>query len=154
MLKALRSFLAEFSTDAGEAKRFSPDDHRLAAAALLYHVIAIDGTVSEAESNRLHDLLKARYALDEETTLELIREAETADQEAVDLYRFTSLLKDRLDEADREEIIALMWDLVFQDGQVHEFEDNTIWRVAELLGVSSRARLRLKKSVQSATTSH
>ncbi|MCX5495029.1 TerB family tellurite resistance protein [Kaistia dalseonensis] len=148
MLKALRSFLSEL-TGADEERRFSEDDHRLAAAALLYHVIAVDGSVSEKERTRLHDLLKARYALAEEETEDLIREAETADDEAVDLYRFTSILKDRLDDDGREQIIAMMWDLVYQDDHVHEFEENVIWRVAELLGVSSRERIRLKKIIQS-----
>jgi uncharacterized tellurite resistance protein B-like protein len=42
----------------------------------------------------------------------------------------------------------MMWSLVYADGKVHEFEDNVIWRVAELLGVSSQARMRLKRSVR------
>jgi len=151
MLNALRSFLADLSRDGSERHRFSPDDHRLASAALLFHVVAIDGTVTESERRRLHDLLRERYGLDEAATADLMREAEQADQEAVDLFRFTHVLKDRLDEADREAIIGMMWDLVFQDGQLHEFEDNTIWRVAELLGVSSEARLRLKRSVRAAS---
>lgn len=148
MLNALRSFIADLSRDGTERRRFSGDDHRLASAALLFHVIAIDGTVAEAERARLHDLLKQRYGLDEAATADLMREAEIADQEAVDLFRFTQVLKERVDEADREAIIAMMWDLVFQDGALHEFEDNTIWRVAELLGVSSETRLRLKRQVR------
>ena len=47
----------------------------------------------------------------------------------------------------------MMWQLVFADGKVHEFEDNLIWRVAELLGVSSQVRIRLKQSVRAATGS-
>ena len=47
MLSALRSFLAELTGDDAERRRFGPDDHRLASAALLYHVVAIDGTVSD-----------------------------------------------------------------------------------------------------------
>ena len=42
----------------------------------------------------------------------------------------------------------MMWELVFADGKVHEFEDNLVWRVAELLGVSSQARIRLKQAVR------
>jgi len=147
MLQAIRNFLADL-TGEGEKRSYREDDHRLAAAALLYHVIAVDGSVDEAESNRLHDLLKAQYGLDEEQTAELVRNAEAADQEAVDLYRFTSLLKERLDESEREQIIAMMWDLVYRDGELHEFEDNVIWRVADLLGISNRDRIRLKQSVQ------
>jgi len=67
---------------------------------------------------------------------------------AVDLYGFTSVLKRRLDEAERERIVSMMWELVYADGKVHEFEDNLIWRVAELLGVSSQARIRLKQAVR------
>lgn len=148
MLTVFRNFLAELA--GGDADRgFSEDDHRLAAAALLYHVIAVDGEVAESERLRLHDLLKGRYGLDSDAADDLIRAAAKADEEAIDFYRFTSVLKTRLDEIDREQIIAMMWDLVYADGRLTEFEDNVIWRVADLLGVSGRARLRLKKIVQS-----
>ncbi len=150
MLKALRTFLAELSGDSADKPLFSPDDHRLASAALLFHVIAIDGTVADSERQRLHDLLQQRYGLDAAATEELMREAEIADQEAVDLFHFTRVIKDKLDLADREAIIAMMWDLVFQDGSLHEFEDNTIWRVADLIGVSREARIRLKQTMRGA----
>ena len=38
----------------------------------------------------------------------------------------------------------MMWELVYADGQVSEFEDNVVWRAADLLGISSRDRLELK----------
>ena len=50
--------------------------------------------------------------------------------------------------ADRERIVEMMWQLVYADGSVHEFEDNVVWRVAELLGVSSQVRIRLKQAVR------
>ena len=28
----------------------------------------------------------------------------------------------------------MMWELVYADGQVTEFEDNVVWRAADLLG--------------------
>lgn len=148
MLTALRNFIAELTGET-PARPFGDGDHRLAAAALLYHVVAVDGEVAEAERVRLHELLKTRYGLDEEATDQLMRAAVEADDEAVDFYRFTSVLKAQLDEIDREQIVAMMWDLVYADGRLTEFEDNAIWRVADLLGVSGRARLRLKKIVQS-----
>jgi uncharacterized tellurite resistance protein B-like protein len=148
MLSVFRNFLAELTGRDAESG-FDEDDHRLAAAALLYHVVAVDGEVAESERTRLHELLKGRYGLDGDAAEDLIRAAAKADEEAVDFYRFTSLLKTRLDEAGREQIVAMMWDLVYADGQLTEFEDNVIWRVADLLGVSGRVRLRLKKIVQS-----
>ena len=121
---------------------------RLASAALLFHVIAVDGEVTADESAALKVLLEQRFGLDDAAAAELMSAAEEADDEAVDLYTFTHVLKAALEPADRERIIELMWKLVYADGSVHEFEDNVVWRVAELLGVSSEDRIRLKQTVR------
>ncbi len=147
MIDAIRHFLSEL-TGGEDTARFDDDGYRLAAAALLFHVTAIDGVVSDDERVLLADLLKRRFGLDDAGTKALIRAAEEADQEAVDLYGFTSVLKRRLDETERERIIEMMWELVFADGTIHEFEDNLVWRVSELLAVSSQARIRLKQVVR------
>jgi len=153
MIDAIAKFFSDLSASK-EKRSFGEDDHRLAAAALLFHVIAIDGMVSPEERTLLADLLMRRFGLDITAAEALVREAETADREAVDLYGFTSVLKRRLDEADRERIGQMMWKLTFADGAVHECEDNVIWRVAELLGVSSQARIRLKQAVRDRQRGH
>jgi uncharacterized tellurite resistance protein B-like protein len=147
MLDAIRTFLSEMSGSV-EKKELGEEDYRLAAAALLFHVIAVDGVVSPEEQDKLAEVLMRRYHLDRDGARQLIAAAETADNEAVDLYSFTSILKRNLDAAGRERIVELMWTLVYADGTVHEFEDNIIWRVAELLGVSSQDRIRLKHAVR------
>ncbi len=147
MLAAIRQFFDRL-TDEGAASRPEEDEVRLAVAALLYHVVAVDGVVSPAESTTLSELLTERFGLDPERARSLIAAAETADDEAVDLFHFTSLLKQRLDIADRERIIEMMWRLVFADGGMHEFEENVVWRVAELLSVPSQVRIRLKQAVR------
>jgi uncharacterized tellurite resistance protein B-like protein len=147
MLDALRRFLADMAGN-NEKLAVGEDEIRLAAAALLFHVVAVDGVVSGEERAMLSELLQKRFHLDRADTKSLVRAAEEADGEAVDLYGFTSLLKARLEQADRERIIELMWKLVYADGTVHEFEDNAVWRVAELLAVPSQTRIRLKQSVR------
>ena len=147
MLDAIKTFLTELS--GGELRKdIGEDDYRLAAAALLFHVITVDGEVSPQEREKLTELLMRRYELDRDGAAELISEAEVADNEAVDLYKFTHVLKQHFDEPGRERIIEMMWTLVFADGSIHEFEDNIVWRVAELLGVSTQARIRLKQTVR------
>lgn len=143
MLAAIREFFADLT--GSEERAFEETDHRLAAAALLVHIIAIDGIASDEEKRKLRTLLKHRYELSDEETDDLIAAAESADRESVGLYTFTSVLKRKLDAADREKIIGMMWEIVFADGRVDEFEDNVVWRVAELLGISSRDRVRLKQ---------
>jgi uncharacterized tellurite resistance protein B-like protein len=147
MIAAIRQFLSDL-TAGTERLRFGEEEYRLAAAALLFHAVAIDGVVAAEERAKLAELLERRFELDRVGIDALIAAAETADREAVDLYGFTSVLKGRLDEADREKIVEMMWELAFADGKLHEFEDNLIWRVAELLAVPSRARIRLKQAAR------
>jgi uncharacterized tellurite resistance protein B-like protein len=147
MLQSLKAFLAGLA-DAGEKTTASQDELRLAAAALLFHVIAVDGTVAPEERALLGDLLQRRFDLDPQETQRLLAAAENAEAEAVDLYHFTSVLKERLEAPDRERIIGMMWELVFADGRLHEFEDNAVWRAAELLGVPTQVRIRLKQAAR------
>ncbi len=147
MISALKRFIADLD-GAPDPAPMTVDQGRLAAAALLYHVTVIDGHVGDDERTRLRDLLRERFGLDEGGLDELMAAAAEADRQAVDLYGFTSVLKQRLDIAERERIIAMMWELVYADGKAHEFEDNLIWRVAELLGVPSEVRIRLKQAAR------
>jgi uncharacterized tellurite resistance protein B-like protein len=52
-----------------------------------------------------------------------------------------------VNEEGRLRIVEMMWELVYADGQVSEFEDNVVWRASDLLGISSRDRIDLKHRV-------
>jgi uncharacterized tellurite resistance protein B-like protein len=146
MFAALRDFFERIGADEDHS-RFRPDDARLALAALLVHSVAIDGVTSEAEKVKLRELLSRHYGLTGEDLEVLIREATAAEREAVDLYRFTSVLKAHLSEAERIGVVEDLWEIAFADGTSHEFEENLVWRVAELLAVDRRDRIAAKRHV-------
>lgn len=146
MLDALRDFMRRLG--AGEEKRhLSEDDSRLALAAILVHCMAIDGKISDGERERLRSVLGRNYGLSDADLDTLINDAVAAEREAVDLYRFTSVLKRQASEEERIRIIEDLWEIVFSDGESHEFEENLVWRVAELLGVHRRDRIARKRAV-------
>jgi uncharacterized tellurite resistance protein B-like protein len=147
MLDLLRNFVSDLTGGDKHPARFEENDYRLAAAALLIHASTIDGQVSAAERDKLRSVLKSHFALDDAATAELIDMGTQAEQEAVDLYHFTSLISRSLDEAGRLGIVEMMWEIVLADGRVTEFEDNLMWRAADLLGVSSRDRIALRQRV-------
>jgi uncharacterized tellurite resistance protein B-like protein len=147
MLDSLRNFMSELTGGEKHPARFEENDYRLAAAALLIHASTIDGNMTASERGKLHDLVKSRFALDEAATDELIDAATLAEHEAVDLYRFTSLLNRSLDDQGRLGIVEMLWEIVLADGRATEFEDNLMWRVADLLNVSSRDRIALRQRV-------
>jgi uncharacterized tellurite resistance protein B-like protein len=148
MLDTLRQFIADLaSPTASQSRAFNDSDYRLAATALLVHVISLDGEPSDIEKRKLHSLLESRFKLDPGTADQLIASATVVEGEAVDLYHFTSVIMRSVNEEGRLRIVEMMWELVYADGQVTEFEDNVVWRAADLLGVSSRDRIELKHRV-------
>ena len=122
-------------------------DPKLAVAALLVHLAAVDGSMQESERKAIHGALMDHYDLDEASVDKLIREAQKRDAESVDFYKFTSGLT-QLEMGDRIEIIRMMWSGVFADRKNHELEDNMVWRIAELIGVSSRDRTILRNQIR------
>ena len=135
----LDSFFALIQSLAGESPpAFEEGDYRLAAAALLVHVMTVDGTVTPAEDAKLEAILSSSFAMSQPDTRRLIEAATGLEQEAVDMSRFTDVLRRALDEPARRRIVSMLWDLVLADGQALESEDATVSRAAELLGVSAR----------------
>jgi uncharacterized tellurite resistance protein B-like protein len=122
------------------------NEPKLAVAALLVHLAAVDGSVSEEERQAVRGALTDYYQLDDAEVDRLIAEATRTANEAVDFYRFTSALTD-LDDAEKREIIRMMWQVVFADKKNHELEDNMVWRIAELIHVSARDRTTLRKQM-------
>lgn len=151
LFESFRTLIAEFGDDGKHPSRFDENDYRLAAAALLVHTASIDGSISEAEQAKLHAVIKQRFNLDDETTDELVAEATEAEQQAVDLYQFTARLNRSLDEVGRARVVEMMWQIVFADGAVTEFEDNLVWRAADLLGISGHERIALRERVAGGT---
>ncbi len=125
------------------------DDVRVAAAALMYHVVDADGERREEERQKLVQAIAGTYGLKGSELAEVLTAGEEANSDAVDLYAFTRVILRDLDEAARLEFIELMWEVVYADGILHELEDNTVWRVAELIGVSNRDRVLLRRKVAS-----
>jgi uncharacterized tellurite resistance protein B-like protein len=109
--------------------------------------MVIDGSVSDLERAKLRELLVRHFTLSDTDVDTLIADATEAEHEAVDLYRFTSVLKQRLPEEERVNVIEYLWEIVYADGKIDEFEENLVWRVAELLGVNRRDRIAKKLAV-------
>lgn len=123
---------------------------QLASAAILFAVMDADGVRHEQELSALREIISERFDLEGEALSGLLAKAEAAEAEAVDFYRFTSVLV-RLTEAERLHLLELIWEVVYADGELHELEDNLVWRIADLIGISNRDRVELRRKVARAS---
>lgn len=114
-------------------------EQHLAAAALLVHVARVDGTLAAVERDRLARLLTHRFAPNEAQAKALIERAISFDDETRDVAELVEMIGRDLPEEERRGLLGLAWAVAAADGQVHEFEDDLVWRVGQLLGFDDAA---------------
>ena len=141
-LKTLFSTLVEHERQSPAVSKL-----QLATAALLTRVATVHIEMSQARRAKLHAVLRSHFDLDDPATAMLLEESAAVDRTAVDLYRFTHQLNQFLNDESRRRLVRMMWEVVYADGRVNELEDNIIWRVADLLGVTTRQRVELRQQI-------
>ena len=148
LLADIKDFVQSLAGDDEAGRDLGEEQLRLASAALLVRATLIDGDVDTRETKTLRRILEEQYGLNSREVSVLISEAKDKEHDAVDLYGFTSVLTGKLGQDGRQKIVEMLWEIVMADGVIHEFEANLVWRTAELLGVSTRDRIRLRKIVE------
>lgn len=140
----IAKLLALFSTD---PSRSTEEPLPLATALLLAKAGMMDGQLDEAERRASLDLLQRRFSLGLGQAEALFQRAEVAAHESVDLFSHTKIVKDALSYEERLDIIEMLWEVVYADGHLHDFEANLMRRVTGLLyvedGDSGLARKRV-----------
>lgn len=112
-------------------------DRRLvAAAALMVEAAQLDGRFGPDERRRIQALLVERFALDRATAEDLLGEAESEAEASVDWHGFTTAIKEGFDHDGRVDLIAMLWEIAYADGELHDYEASLLRRVAGLLYVS------------------
>ena len=126
------------------------DDQRIAVAALLVIGAHADHDYAEAERAQIDRVLAARYDLNAEQAAKLRAEGEAAEQAAVDMYRFTSLVKAGIPYEERAAVIEAMWRVVLADGEREQHEEALMRRVTDLLGLDPRESIEARRRAQAA----
>lgn len=149
MFDKILNFLGTLGEDRqASSDDFADNDPRLCATALMYHVIRADGVLRDVEKERFEKLVRRENDFEDAELNKLLEAAKLADNEAIDLYKFTSVLRMGLEMEDRVHFVELLWELVYSDGERHELEDNVVWRISELLGVDGSDRVAMRQRVQ------
>lgn len=109
------------------------DPVHLAACALLLQVAHADGEFSADERAHLEDALTRHFELPPDAGRRLLDLAEAERREAIDQYRFTSVVKRAYDLGQKMVLAEVMWGLVLADGKISEHEQYLTRKIANLL---------------------
>jgi uncharacterized tellurite resistance protein B-like protein len=105
----------------------------VAACALLLEIAYADDHFSDAERSHICAIMQRHFALDEETAESLIELAEAERARAIDLYQFTSLIRENYDLGQKTLLAEIMWGLIITDGAVQRHESYMLRKIANLL---------------------
>ena len=148
MINRIKALFADKSHSSGpEADYHSHDELQLAAATLLVEAATLDGHYGETEQAAIDKLLREKFALKDEEAQSLHDLAVTEQSEASQLLGFTRAIKDRYSLEERIELIEMIWEVVYADGELHDYEANLLRRLGGLLYVSDRERGDARKRV-------
>jgi uncharacterized tellurite resistance protein B-like protein len=122
-------------------------ERQLAAAALMVEAATMDDRFDAAECDRITALVETRFGLSREEARDLVGEAERAASASVEWHGFTRAIKAGFDHAERVELIEMLWEVAYADGELHDYEASLLRRIAGLLYVSDRDSGEARKRV-------
>ena len=110
----------------------------MACAALMTRAAWLDGTLDKVEEKALRDLMMKRFEISPGEADEILKAAADDLDTSNDLYRYTKDLRDNFDADERLKLIEMIWEVVYADGVLHDFEATLMRRLAGLLYVDDR----------------
>jgi uncharacterized tellurite resistance protein B-like protein len=120
------------------ASELSHDELHLAVAALLVEAAMMDGTFDTTERATIERLVVEQLAIEPEDAKGLIADAEVRVRDSVEMWGFANKVKNAFSYEDRVGMMEMLWQVVYADGVLHDYEANLMRRVAGLIYVEDR----------------
>ena len=134
MLSAIKSFLL----GAPDVRRDEAQDLRVAVVALLVRAATSDADFGAEEKETISRIASQSFDLPPSEVAALIEAASEEEAETLDLHRWVQSIKQAYSEEERIALIEKMWEVVYADGVLDEYEANLLRRVAGLIYVPDR----------------
>lgn len=128
----------------GQSAPLSPEQKKLAVAALLIEVAMADHIFDERELVSLQKLLQQKFSISVAQIAELIALAKEESSEATSLHQFTQLVHQHCSAQEKFALLVAMWELAFADQTLDKHEEYIIRKVADLIYVPHSEFIRAK----------
>lgn len=117
-----------------EPNETGPFERRhIAVAALLLEAMYVDHRATEQEHAAITRLLHQHFQLPEAMARELLRVADERYAEVLDDWEFAEAVRAGFNPAERQEILTLLWEVAYADGDLVRLENRLITRLARQL---------------------
>ena len=141
----------------GKNRALTPEEKELrlktATCVILLEAATADHNFSEEEQKKVLDILEARYGMTEQAVKELIQESEKERSEATDLWYFTNMINENMDNDEKYRLMELVWEVIYSDGTMDKFENYVAHKLQTMLNLDHSTFIELKMKVKQESAS-
>lgn len=139
----------------GREKPLTPEEKELrlrtATCVILLEAATADHNFSEEEQDKVIAIMKDRYGMTDRQVQELINESERARESATDLWYFTNMVNENMDNDEKYQLMELVWEVIYSDGTMDKFENYVAHKLQNMLNLDHSAFIELKMKVKNET---
>jgi uncharacterized tellurite resistance protein B-like protein len=134
MLDKIKAFLK----DANASPRLSElvPEEQVAVCAILLEVAEADREFVPEEFREIIVQLRAYFGLSREQVEELIVLTEQEREKSTDLWPFTNAIASAYTPEKKQEVLAMVWQVILSDNRLDPFEDQLAHRLQSMLSVN------------------
>ena len=111
------------------------DEMILSICVLLIEVSKSDDDYDDSEKEKIIDLLKKQFSLNDDQIDILMMMADKKNDEIVSLHELTASLNKEYTYSEKKNVIKMLWDIAYSDGRIDKYEDYTIRKISDLLHI-------------------
>jgi uncharacterized tellurite resistance protein B-like protein len=121
---------------------------RVATCVLLLEAATADSNFSSEEQEKIIQILKSRFQMDDTSVKELIDKSTLEKKNSTDLWYFTNLINENLDNEEKYDLTELVWEVIYSDGTLDKFENYIAHKLLNMLNLDHSRFIELKMKVK------
>jgi len=120
----------------------------VATSVILLEAATADSHFSEEEQQKIIEILKSRFQMNEQSVKELIEKTEHEREKSTDLWYFTNILNENLSTEEKYNLMEQVWEVIYSDGTLDKFENYVARKLLNMLNLDHSKFIELKMKVK------
>ena len=121
---------------------------KVATCAILLEAATADSNFSSEEQGKIIEILKSRFQMNDEAVKELIDKSNSEREGSTDLWYFTNVINENLDNEEKYNLMEQVWEVIYSDGTLDKFENYVAHKLLNMLNLDYSKFIDLKMKVK------
>ncbi len=91
--------------------------------------------------------MKKNFNLPRETFYEIKEISDKRREDSIDLWQFANTIKENYSPEQKQKVIEMIWNVIYADGHLDQYEDYLAHKLAKLLGLNHKQLIDAKVKI-------